>query len=82
MTDAFYGMNPHYEDWRYEVANGDTCLGLHDWVAQRSDRLEPLTQALAQIVVASESGSTDRHLNAVTYALNVACSLIPGMYTP
>lgn len=22
----------HYSDWQYEVANGDTLLGLDDWI--------------------------------------------------
>lgn len=34
--------NPAFppEDWRYEVANGDTELGYHDWVEHKleSDR--------------------------------------------
>lgn len=27
-------------DWRYEVANGDTVLGLADWVTHRNQMLE------------------------------------------
>lgn len=36
--DALYGMNPYYEDWRYEAANGDTRLGLHEWIAKRREQ--------------------------------------------
>lgn len=47
-----------------------------------NERLEPLTRALAQVAVARDSENMDRLLNALTFALNVACSLVPGMYTP
>lgn len=26
-------MDDSYIDWQYEVANGDTVLGLHEWVS-------------------------------------------------
>jgi len=39
-TDTYWtedAVHPH-EDWQYEVANGDTLLGYHEWVAkQRAD---------------------------------------------
>lgn len=31
--------HPH-ADWRYEVANGDTLLGYHEWLKSRLDEAE------------------------------------------
>lgn len=42
-ADAFYGMDPYYEEWRYAVAIGDTCLGLRDWITElRAQEAEPV----------------------------------------
>lgn len=44
------------------------------------NRLLLLVAALGQVEVARASGSNDRYVNALSYALNVACGLIPGMH--
>lgn len=36
--DDFYGMHPYYDDWRFAVVNGDTCLGLHEWARKEMER--------------------------------------------
>lgn len=45
-------------------------------------RNDSLTRAIEQVAVARASENQDRMLNALTYALNVACGLVPGMYSP
>lgn len=44
------------------------------------NRLLLLVAALGQVEVARASGNNDRYINALSYALGVACGLVPGMY--
>lgn len=70
------------EDVDFVAAELEHVPGVTDATFLTYTRLEPLTKALAQVIVARDSGSIDRHINSLVYALNVACAQIPGMYTP
>ena len=40
------------KDWQYEVANGDTKLGLKDWIEHNRDRYEDEPEAAAAAATA------------------------------